>query len=523
MLGDLDCSSLSDVTAAYERVAKIVVAPTIAPPKASDRAQPADRCGRRGVASVMATACGDSLGIRHRGPSTAHSSIVERLHSGRGLRIYAVGGSVTANFAGCFGAGCHVPQHERAGDGYFSTSKNMMARGFLHSFMRELNATYPSSHHAVYNRGMSGHDCKPVASCVQSFVPQGAADLVLIDFSVNRCGAEKIQHIVAQLQLYRPPPVVVVAQNFWWCWGAEGTRSACSNASMALPGEVEAKRLQAASMVGDQLEIESFAASCGAVVLSAYYELLPRVERGELAPRQIAAGGVHPNTPLPGEPLIDAWIGLLRRWIGAASTSWRGAGAADCELAACPSRVVQQLEVSRSLRLCYGGGYPWLPALHAVRSSGFKFKRAAENAPGSYKPGWVSTHEGDTIDFGTGTAATGHNISVDVLALHSYANVSAACFGCRGTCSCASRWHNLTWRRRDSLTTVAVTLRVVSDASDGCLISVSNQPTENTCESNSFEASAPTTALGLADRPVAQQVKIDGLIVRQPVASRRRR
>ena len=471
----------------------------------------------------MAAVCGDSLGIRHQGPARALLSVKERLESGRGLRIYAVGGSVTANFAGCYGAGCRVPLHERAGD-TFKGSKLMFARGFLHSFMRGLNASYPSSHHAVYNRGMGGHDCVDVFSCVQSFVPVGAADVVLIDFSVNRCGADRIKQIVGQLQLFQPPPLVVVTQNFWWCWGAEGMRSVCTNASTRLPAAVEARHLRAAPMVAEQLEIERVAAGCGAAVLSAYHELMPSIERGELVPRQIAAAGVHPNGPLPGEHLIDAWRHLLRRWIDSATVQL-GAGGSDaaCQLAACPPAVVKQLEASRilhgSMRHCYGGS-SFLPALHVVRTSGFLFKTAALNAPNSYKPGWVSTHEGDSLDIGTATK--GQNISVDLLALHSYANVSAACFRCRGNCSCASKWRSLRWGRRDSLTTAAVSLVVDSDASDGsCLISVSNQPTKSNCESdsNGSQDSAPATALSPADRPVAGQVKIDGMIVRQRIAS----
>jgi hypothetical protein len=85
-----------------------------------------------------------------------------------GIRVYAIGGSITASFGGCFGEGCdrrisHQPRK--------SEPSQLRDSGFLSMFMRELNHSWPNPRHALFNRGIGGSGAGLLLSgCLSAFV-----------------------------------------------------------------------------------------------------------------------------------------------------------------------------------------------------------------------------------------------------------------------------------------------------------------------------------------------------------------
>ena len=168
----------------------------------------------------------------------------------RGLRVVAIGGSVTASYGGCWGHGCHT-------DVGFAKPSNAASQtvGFLSKFMRTVAATFPHANHSLSNRAVGGNGAGLVLNCVESFVPIGT-DLVVADFHINDGDAHVHSKVLSALQALSPPPLVLVLANFFWCRNPNGSdarypkaptdapvRAACAAANATA-------RIQAASANG---------------------------------------------------------------------------------------------------------------------------------------------------------------------------------------------------------------------------------------------------------------------------------
>ena len=489
----------------------------------------------------------DRGGLRFEGDRHALERLRARLPLG--LRVYAVGGSITADFGGCFGVGCtavYTSNQSRFG----STPRSPY--GYLSGLMQRVNASFPGANHAAYNRAMGGSDCKFVHGCLRSFVPEGAADLVVIEYGVNLCSVQQSRDIVGALQAYNPPPAIAFLQNFRWCEGETANASdPCQHDThadnverllRARPG----KRHHEMWGLERQLVVESTLAHCGAAVLSAYFELLPSLIMGPLRTCHIACrgdGGVHPNRASRGERhdvLTRTLIDLLVRWLlGVGAPPVGGA----CELLptrsacagtpSCRSLMTSRLLVTSpplvtngsghnescaatgGSRSCYGTHY-WMPALRVTNAGGFVWEKRPVDATGkyrtgSYKPGWVSRQGGDVL--GVALAEMG-DLHVQVYLLHSYANVSAACLTCGHGCWCEPTWRATQWRLPWSASE-PVGIRVHSPRPDACELRVSNEPLRSVCVATAAPTRRDIAGLWALDPSNATtgQVKVDAVVV----------
>lgn len=104
-------------------------------------------------------------------PQTNIADPIDQLRTAfrRGVRAYALGASITATFAGCFGSGCRQSDelsYEKSENGQwhgpmgYGPMRQYQERGFLTAFMRNLSATATGGAGprvgSLYNRGMGG-------------------------------------------------------------------------------------------------------------------------------------------------------------------------------------------------------------------------------------------------------------------------------------------------------------------------------------------------------------------------------
>ena len=286
-----------------------------------------------------------------------------------GVRAVALGCSIKETFGGCFGDGCEIDrdqtawwhtilQTSRSNATRMGTSERHVARGFLSSFMRKLNATFPHPRHSLLNRGRSGSLGTLENSCLQSFVPADT-NLVFLDFALGdplnngaqltiydevdlpralnlSClpycrrhhfsdGPPLWSQLMAKL-LSRPrPPLVLFLLNVFWCRKADGTDARLGLSDNA--NEAKQERLRwcaqpSASLANSHNATLQFlrpfarlSARCGQAALSAYYELAPRVLSGALNLSQVSRDGNHPTSRSEKAELNAAWVRVLVGWM----------------------------------------------------------------------------------------------------------------------------------------------------------------------------------------------------------------
>lgn len=84
--------------------------------------------------------------------------LFERLHAGQPLTVVALGSSIVSGYAGCFNDEAQLQQHVRQVRRRGNPQLCPPARGFLGSFMTELNASFPHPEHLFVNLGQPACD-----------------------------------------------------------------------------------------------------------------------------------------------------------------------------------------------------------------------------------------------------------------------------------------------------------------------------------------------------------------------------
>jgi len=426
-----------------------------------------------------------------------------------GIRVYAIGGSITASFGGCFGEGCdrrisHQPRK--------SEPSQLKDSGFLSMFMRELNHSWPNPRHALFNRGIGGSGAGLLLSgCLSAFVPDDA-DLVLIDYAVNmdaHSAARVHAELLAAFAAYPNPPAVAVLLNFFWCRNADGSdarwRTGDQRASVketheaCMTGDGPAKLRQAAALHIQHIRaVAQIATHCGAASLSMFDELAPRIAIGELAVASISQDGFHPwrkrRASLEQAVLVRSWAQLLSRWLGRIATpsaydgaahtlhteaavpfTWRADGTARVG-AEDRGRGKCRRSGRNVINHCYGA-YDYFPSLSILDLGGWTFEesvpahlRAKLNATAwSLKPGWVSVEAGQVLKL---RVVERGRLTLQMEFLHSYENAGVVSFHCTGGCGCPQqRPHPTRWSKLMS-GGGAIRLKVDSSNASECVLHI---------------------------------------------------
>ncbi len=168
--------------------------------------------------------------IRLPGDAGARFRLVRAMRRGR-LRAVAFGTSITANFAGCFGAGCHhqlglVDELKSA----TSISRNhhpempahlVQAPGFERDLLEAVNRSFPSPDHSLLNLGISASEGDQELACLNTLAPDGETDLIFLEFAEITPDAPSIlskhRWLLEHLRAYKHPPLVILVLNFHWC------------------------------------------------------------------------------------------------------------------------------------------------------------------------------------------------------------------------------------------------------------------------------------------------------------------
>ena len=107
--------------------------------------------------------------------STPLRRMVRQLRAGRPLVVTAIGQSNTVGSAGCFGwpqIGAGHWTYPCAGQSG-NASGNGFIDGFITTWMRWLNATFPHRRHAFFNRAMGAGSARHTTACVVSHLAPG--------------------------------------------------------------------------------------------------------------------------------------------------------------------------------------------------------------------------------------------------------------------------------------------------------------------------------------------------------------
>ena len=219
--------------------------------------------------------------VHSAGPPAALAAL--RVALSQGLRAVALGCSITASLGGCFGSGCAGP-HSMA---------PMRPAGYLHDLMERVNASHPSARHSLANLGKGGSEGRWELGCMSSLVPDGAVDLVVLDFAivsgVTDAVVDNHRRLLWALRQYSQPPFVLLLLNFYWCLDHRGVPAntlllpggrAAQTAFCRDEGDDASKVAKAQRLQNTvQRRLEAVGVGCGAAVLAIFPELAPRCGR----------------------------------------------------------------------------------------------------------------------------------------------------------------------------------------------------------------------------------------------------
>lgn len=399
----------------------------------------------------------------------------------RGLRVVALGGSVTASYGGCFGSGCDPGS--TLGEQPWLGPGRAHSQGFLASFMRAVNATWPHHGHTLTNRAVGGNGPSLVLSCLHSFVPE-STDLVIIDFAINFGDERAHSLLLSKLASLSKPPLALILANFFWCRNVDGSdarwqlaadakamvaRTATANVQQYAACAAPDAALRIARAHGHSARelrgLRSLVGPCGAVgLLSVYDALAPQIVAEQLSLRSVTADGYHPPlrpggaVSIESTPLVTASSRLLIDWL---QTAVLHGGLvvlrlqAETGLSPEPTRCKAP---DFAMHRCYGA-HSWMPRpIELARGSWQLEKRvvirrastAAERARRAWarKPGWLSTNDTRQQSLTFGVAAQGRLI-VELFFLHSPdPAMGMVSLRCQGGCTCAHRLVNTRWRHQ---------------------------------------------------------------------------
>ena len=423
------------------------------------------------------------------------------------MRVWAVGGSVTANYGGCFGEGCSkdaltAPNRLRP--------TQLQPSGFLSSFMRWVNDSAPGNH-ALFNRAVGGTGPEWLLECSRSVIAADA-DVVIVDYALNGAGVVQHLRLIRTLRMITNATIVVIA-NFFWCRSADG--GSAQDVRRSMDGTPVRDRLRHAieqCHSGDDVQkfravheqpkhtsalrsLQRACEACRVPVLSAYDALAPRVRAGRLRISEISGDGWHPTRRHEAAILSRTLSELLIQWFNQSvpvdpSTPRSGTRAAGPDVGIRPRRTPAACSASSLSsplwRSCYGAAsYLRAPRL---RLGSWQYEAAvprhllargvrantsaaaqAQLAAWSAKPGWVSTAPADP----TAPAARARpgdrpgdrpgpmrapleievtergRLAVSLYLLHTYENAGLVQISCAG-CTCPSIDHDTRWTRPSS-------------------------------------------------------------------------
>ena len=139
---------------------------------------------------------------------TTHSltALASKLASGRAVRIAAIGASLTQQ-GGCIEQNGRCTQYSGGG-----------RPGWLLRFFQWLNATWPNSHHFLFNGGRDMTPAGGFVGCLYTWLPR-ALDLVVLEFG-SMAYAQKIRDmdlLVRTLRSLPRPPALLFLTARPWC------------------------------------------------------------------------------------------------------------------------------------------------------------------------------------------------------------------------------------------------------------------------------------------------------------------
>ena len=177
------------------------------------------------VTNVPATAYVTNESVLHRSivrmaPATSLIGLTQALLGGAGINVATVGASV-AQAGGCLtqpAKRCFqyrgveklwnpVPPHQ----GY------VRIKGFLIRLFEEINSTWPSPEHQLYNGAADATPSVLLAECLFSHIPR-RSHLVILEFGsmAKSCTLESVEAIVrALLDTPTPPAIVFLSVREW--------------------------------------------------------------------------------------------------------------------------------------------------------------------------------------------------------------------------------------------------------------------------------------------------------------------
>lgn len=421
----------------------------------------------------------------------------------RGATAYALGCSITASYAGCFGEGCLGSPTGDETKWFGPLGKQYQPRGFLSAMMRNISVTVTGNGngpHAgrLFNRGMGGSIGNNEVACLRTFIPPHQADVVFLDFFFGHASTEvalqKLRVLLMHLRggVYGPrPPFVVILLNRWWCLTNDGedpmdahtringeqtlfwpnkTWAFCRNQARGATDDSEKFQKARARIEGETTDVKaailrSFSQHCGGVaVLSVAEEVIPLLLSRKLSVSQVAPDGIHPaRPPLPEhhpsfaeafeqQALTAAWTRVLTRWAAGVLTGERPADETRHRNVRCRWSMAKYAGAD-SGATCFGADY-FMPKPQILEMKGFEWIAMKANDVSAPKPGWVSREAAASltllIDHGLTGIDSDHpqRLSVDLHFLHTYTkrNAGTALIACSGSCACQPATHSTFWK-----------------------------------------------------------------------------
>ena len=147
--------------------------------------------------------------------------MVHTLQAGRPLVVTAIGQSNTAGSAGCFGWAHSGVGHwaDPCAGNTGNASGNGFVDGFITTWMRWLNNTFPHRRHAFFNRAIGASSARHATACVTSHLAPGT-HVLIVDFNLSPLGgfgSDDQERLARTLALLPRPPLVIYIGFPLWC------------------------------------------------------------------------------------------------------------------------------------------------------------------------------------------------------------------------------------------------------------------------------------------------------------------
>ena len=158
--------------------------------------------------------------IVHMAPTANLLGLVRTLRGGGGINLATVGASV-AQAGGCLAQPAKRCMQYRGVDKLWNPVPPhqgfVRIKGFLVRLFEEINTTWPSGGHRLYNGAADATPSAMLAECLFSHIPR-LSHLVVLEFGsmAKSCTAESIEAIVrALLDSPSPPAIVFLSVREW--------------------------------------------------------------------------------------------------------------------------------------------------------------------------------------------------------------------------------------------------------------------------------------------------------------------